>query len=128
MNVACPEAKPVHLQIKTTLVVDLRVSAAIVVIAVAIFLFSGGTYVLVYRPPLGEADFTFIHPLLSRQFVAESLVVAVLYVLGSGGLALIYGSTKLACRPKEAWFMLITGATILLTAYFLLEALIYWKR
>lgn len=104
---------------------------SILVLAVAIFLFSGGVYNLTVRPYPAVyygGRFVLVDPRLSEQFIADSIVAAILYAFGAIGLIMIYQSTKYAYKPRQAYMMFIIGAVLLLLAYMSLELVMHiWK-
>jgi hypothetical protein len=104
----------------------------IIAMAVAIFLFGGGVYDVVYRPypaiySNSTGGFIFLYPGLSSQFLSDSIFAAVSYTLGVVGLIVMYESTKYAYSPRQAYFMLIGGILLLFLAYAFLEATIIAK-
>jgi hypothetical protein len=100
-------------------------------IAIAIFLFSGGVYNLTVRPYPAiyyGGRFVLVDPRLSEQFIADSIVAAILYSFGTIGLIMIYQSAKYAYKPRQAYMMLIIGIVLLLLAYVSLELVMHiWK-
>ncbi len=105
--------------------------SSVIIIAVAIFLFSGGLYNLAVRPLPSfysrEFGFLFLYPRLSEQFITDSMISAILYALGVVGLIVVYQSTKYAYKPRQAYMMFLIGAGLLLLAYIYLEATIRIK-
>ena len=102
----------------------------IVGISYAIFLFGGGLYTLINRPPPSayvNGIFYFLYPDISSQFVADTLISVTLYALGFMGLLAIYQSTKSAYKPRQAYMLLIIGVTLLLLSYVFLEGSISFK-
>jgi len=104
----------------------------IIAMGVAIFLFGGGVYDVVYRPypaiySNSTGGFIFLYPGLSSQFLGDSLFAAVSYTFGVVGLIVMYESTKYAYSPRQAYFMLIGGVFLLFLAYAFLEATIIAK-
>jgi hypothetical protein len=101
-----------------------------VVIASALFLFSGGLYTLIVQPLpavyYGQR-FYFIYPEIGSQFISDTVIAATLYVIGFVGVLAIYQSTKYAYKPRQAYMMLVIGVTLLLMAYIFLEDLIKIK-
>jgi preprotein translocase subunit SecD len=71
--------------------------------------------------------FYFIYPSLGLQFISDTIIAAMLYVIGFIGVLAIYQSTKHAYKPREAYMMLVIGVTLLLMAYIFLEDLIQIK-
>lgn len=112
----------------------LVISAAVVV--TAIFLFSGGLYVLAVHPAVYiyyNSKFYFImnryisSTPLSQQFSSETAILGVLYAFGFAGLLTIYQSTKHAYNSRQANLMLVVGVALLFIAYIFLEAVIGLK-
>jgi hypothetical protein len=105
---------------------------SIIAMAVAIFLFGGGVYDVVYKPypaiySNSTGAFIFLYPGISSQFIGDSVFAAVLYALGVAGLLIMYESTKYAYRPRQAYLMLLGGIFLLFLAYAFLEATIIAK-
>jgi hypothetical protein len=97
---------------------------SIIVIASAVFLFGGGLYTIILQPlPSAYYNnrFYFLYPDLSYQFVADTVIAAMLYVIGFIGMLTIYQSTKYAYKPRQAYMMLVIGLALLLMAYIFLE-------
>ncbi|MCW3997703.1 MAG: hypothetical protein NWF10_03945 [Candidatus Bathyarchaeota archaeon] len=101
----------------------------IILIAYAVFLFGGGLFTIVSPifPPYTGSTFLFIYPELASQFISDTLIAATLYVWGFIGVLALYKSTKYAYKPREAYMWAIIGATLLLSAYFILEVIILQK-
>ena len=102
----------------------------IIVIAYAIFLFSGGLYTIITQPLTAIYDsqrFLFIYPELGSQFVSDTVIAVMLYAIGFVGLLAVYQSTKYAYNPRQAYMMLVIGVTLLLLAYIFLEDAILIK-
>jgi hypothetical protein len=103
---------------------------SVMVVVSALFLFSGGLYTVVVKPiPAAYYGqrFYFIYPSLSYQFISDTVISAMLYVIGFVGVLAIYQSTKYAYKPREAYMMLVIGVTLLLLAYIFLEDMIQIK-
>jgi hypothetical protein len=99
-------------------------------IGYSVFLFAGGLYTLITKPPpayLGSSAIYFLYPGISGQFVSDTIIACILYALGFAGLFAIYQSTKSAYKPRQAYMLLIVGATFLLLAYIFLEGAISFK-
>jgi hypothetical protein len=95
-----------------------------------VFLFAGGLYTLITKPPpayLGSSSIIFIYPSISGQFVSDTIIAFILYLFGFIGLFAIYQSTKSAYKPRQAYMLLIVGVTFLLLAYIFLEGAISYK-
>ena len=102
----------------------------VVGIAYCVFLFGGGLYTLITRPPPSayvNGVFYFLYPSLSSQFISDTLIAALLYGFGFLGLFVIYQSTKSAYNPRQAYMMLVIGVAFLLMSYIFLEAAISFK-
>lgn len=100
-----------------------------------IFLFGGGLYTLIFKPiPSAYLNnmFFFLSPGVSRQFTADTLIAVTLYALGLVGLIFMYRSTKSVNSPRQAYMMLIVGASFILISYIFLEGSIdfktYWAQ
>ena len=102
----------------------------IIVVAYAIFLFSGGLYTVISSPLpafFTGKSYIFIYPELGRQFISDTVIAAMLYAIGFVGLFAVYQSSKYAYKPRQAYMMLVIGVTLLLLAYIFLEDAILIK-
>lgn len=102
----------------------------IVVLGVAIFLFSGGVYDIVNRPQPSiyyQNQFYFLYPSLSDQFLFDTVVAGILFLFGTIGLLTIYQSSKHAYSPRQAYMTLLVGSMLLLLSYIFLEYFIHLK-
>ena len=103
---------------------------SLVAVVSAVFFFSGGLYTIIVQPLpavyYGQR-FYFIYPELGYQFISDTVIAAMLYVIGFIGVLAIYQSTKYAYKPRQAYMMLVVGVTLLLMAYIFLEDLIQIK-
>ena len=103
---------------------------SIIVIASAVFLFGGGLYTIIASPLPAYytgSGFIFLYPALGSQFISDSVIAVMLYVIGFAGLLAVYQSTKYAYKPRQAYMMLVIGVTLLLLAYIFLEDAILIK-
>ena len=105
----------------------------IALVAFSIFIFSGGLYTIINKPITSYYNsntgvWYFVYPSLSSQFVSDTFVAIMLYVLGFAGLLLIYQSSKSAYKPRQAYMMLVIGVTLLFISYIFLESVIYYKQ
>ncbi|MEM3608371.1 MAG: hypothetical protein QW238_05860 [Candidatus Bathyarchaeia archaeon] len=89
-----------------------------------IFLAAGGLYDLVENPlsllPKSGGGWTFIYTgSINLQTVSESVVAGISYVLGIAGFYLIYRSTRLLYKPRQAYILVLMGLimTIIALAY-----------
>ncbi len=113
------------------------VAITIVIIAVAVFLFSGGIYTITEQPINYLYSGTTFYFILSRalrggsalgeQFGAETAIANALYAIGLIGLLAVYQSTKYAYKPRQAYMTLIIGVALLLLAYIFVEFVIRAK-
>jgi hypothetical protein len=97
---------------------------SIIVIASAVFLFGGGLYTIIIQPlpsAYVSGRFYFLYPDLSYQFISDTVIAALLYVIGFIGILAIYQSTKYAYKPRQAYMMLVIGVLLLFLAYVFLE-------
>jgi hypothetical protein len=87
----------------------------IVVVGLATFFLAGGVYDLLEKPVsllprASQQGWTFIYPGgLGGQTLNESILSAILYLIGLSGLYLLFRSTRFAYRPRNAYFLLILG-------------------
>lgn len=107
-------------------------AVAIIVVAFSIFLLGGGVYDILEQPlaviPISSTRILFFYPYsVHEQSVLESLFVMVSYSLGVVGVLVMYQSTKYAYKPRQAFIMLLSGAVLILLAYFYIENLIFSK-
>jgi hypothetical protein len=97
---------------------------SIIVIASALFLFGGGLYTIIEKPlpsAYVSGRFYFLYPNLSDQFISDTVISVMLYVIGFIGLLAVYQSTKYAYKPRQAYMMLVIGVLLLFLAYIFLE-------
>ncbi|RJS79321.1 hypothetical protein CW708_02430 [Candidatus Bathyarchaeota archaeon] len=105
-------------------------AVSVLIIAIVVFLFSGGIYDLTMRPlpsAYYRGSFLFVHPALSEQFISDSIVAMTLYALGVAGLLIMYQSTKYPYKPRQAYIMFLMGAVLLFLAYVFIEVTINFK-
>lgn len=100
------------------------------VLAATLFLFGGGLYDIINRPLPAvyyNSRFYFLYPDLGSQFLFDTVISVILYLVGFIGLLTVYQSSKHAYNPRQAYMMLIIGATFLLLTYIFLEYFIRLK-
>jgi hypothetical protein len=100
---------------------------AAIVVAVAIFLFGGGLYLIIVKPYPAiyyGGRFLFVYPQLSEQWVSDSLIAMILFSFGIIGLLLMYQSTKYAYNPRQAYLMFMVGVALFIIAYISVEVII----
>jgi hypothetical protein len=104
---------------------------SLIAVSLAVFLFGGGVYDITIKPfpaVYVNSQFLFVYPQsLSDQFIAESLLAMILFVLGMTGLLLMYQSTKYAFKPRQAYMMFIMGAVFLFISYLVIETILGMK-
>ncbi|MEM2099210.1 MAG: hypothetical protein QXU99_05665 [Candidatus Bathyarchaeia archaeon] len=105
---------------------------SLIVIGTAIFLFGGGLYTLANYATIQpsayyQGRFLFLYPDLGNQFISDTLISVALYIMGFIGILAIYQSTKYAYKPRQAYMLLIIGASLLLLAYLFVEVAVHWK-
>ncbi len=96
-----------------------------VVVGLATFFLAGGVYDLLEKPVSllprsSERGWTFLYPGgLGGQTLNESILSALLYLIGLGGLYTLFRSTRFAYRPRNAYILLIFGfvMTVLVIYY-----------
>jgi hypothetical protein len=87
----------------------------IIAVGLAVFFLAGGVYDLLEKPVSllprsSQQGWTFIYPGgLGGQTLNESLLSAILYLVGLSGLYMLYRSTRFAYRPRNAYILLIVG-------------------
>jgi hypothetical protein len=91
----------------------------IVILIATIFILAGGIYNLTENPlPMGQTQ-TALVPIFkssSEQFLVESLIIALFYGLGTGGLFMIRYSTRFAYDVRTSITLLILGIVLALVA------------
>lgn len=102
----------------------------IVVIGLATFFLAGGIYDLLEKPVsllprASQEGWTFIYPGgLGGQTLNESILSAILYLIGLSGLYMLFRSTRFAYRPRNAYILLIAGfVTTMIVVYYAGEIL-----
>jgi len=95
---------------------------AIMTIALSIFLLGGGVYDILEKPyallPQITRFLVYYPYTLNEQFLNESVIVMLLYFIGTVGFLLMYQSTQYAYRPRQAFILLLIGGTLVALAYF----------
>lgn len=107
-------------------------------IGATIFLLGGGVYdiLLAMNPPEylpypywifwpTQTGIVFFRPGLQEELLGGSIIIMLLYALGTGGLLLIYRSTKYLRSPRQAAILLSIGLVFTLVAFALVEWVIY---
>jgi hypothetical protein len=102
----------------------------VIIIGYAVFLLGGGLFSVANRvPPAGYNDgtFYFLYPGIGDQFIADTVISVMLYLIGFVGLLTVYQSTKNVNKPRQAYMLLIVGASLILLAFIFLEGAINIK-
>lgn len=100
---------------------------AAIALAIVIFLFGGGLYLIIVKPypaVYWGGRFLFVYPQLSEQWVSDSLIAMILFSFGIIGSLLMYQSTKYAYNPRQAYLMFMVGAALFIIAYVSIEVII----
>ncbi len=91
----------------------------LVILLATVFILAGGIYNLTENPlPLGQTE-TALVPIFkspSEQFLVESIIIALFYGLGTGGLFMIRYSTRFAYDVRTSITLLILGIVLALVA------------
>lgn len=97
----------------------------IAAIGLATFLLAGGIYDLLEKPVsllprASQSGWTFIYPGgIGAQTLNESILSAILYLLGLAGFYMLFRSTRFAYRPRNAYILLIVGiVTVVIVIYY----------
>ena len=97
----------------------------IVVVGLATFFLAGGIYDLLEKPVSllprsSERGWTFIYPGgIGGQTLNESILSAILYLIGLSGFYMLFRSTRFAYRPRNAYILLIIGfVTTIIVIYY----------
>ncbi len=102
-------------------------------IGYALFLFAGGLFTITSEGILPSYfdstnnKFYFLYPDISNQFVSDTVVSLMLYLMGFVGLLAIYKSAKSAYKPRQAYMLMIVGISFVLLSYIFLEGAIAIK-
>jgi hypothetical protein len=91
----------------------------LVILLATIFILAGGIYNLTENPlPMGQTE-TALVPIFrssSEQFLVESLIAALFFGLGAGGLYMIRHSTRFAYDARTSITLLVLGIVLTLVA------------
>jgi hypothetical protein len=96
-----------------------------VAIGLATFFLAGGIYDLLEKPVsllprASQQGWTFIYPGgIGGQTLNESILSAILYLIGLSGFYMLFRSTRFAYRPRNAYLLLILGfVTTVIVIYY----------
>lgn len=103
----------------------------IAIVAFTVFVIAGGIYDILEKPlailPKGSG-WTFIYSgSINIQTLNESIVSAIIYIMGILGFYMILRSTKLIYRPRQAYIMLVIGLFVTLVSVYYAFMLIQAK-
>ena len=97
----------------------------IAAIGLATFFLAGGIYDLLEKPVsllprASQGGWTFIYPGgIGAQTLNESILSAILYLLGLAGFYMLFRSTRFAYRPRNGYILLIVGfVTVVIVIYY----------
>lgn len=112
-----------RLEPKATPFKSISAVALVAVVAFSVFALMGGVYNVLERPmamiSTGEGRWSFLYPgSISVQTLNESLVAALLYLMGFAGFYSLHKSMKLLYRPRQAYLNLLIGFSLILLAVF----------
>ncbi len=65
---------------------------------------------------------------VGEQFIADTVISIMLYLMGFVGLLSIFQSTRNANKPRQAYMLLIVGISLVLLSYAFLESAISIKQ
>jgi multisubunit Na+/H+ antiporter MnhB subunit len=102
----------------------------VIVVGYAIFLFGGGLFSIVNEVPPSafyQNKIYFLYPSIGDQFIADTVISVMLYLMGFAGLLTIYRSTKNVGKPRQAYMLLVVGVSLVLLSYIFLEGAISAK-
>lgn len=102
-----------------------------IVLVFSTFMAAGGIYNLMEKPlallPRG-GGWTFIYRgNVHIQTLNESIVAAIVYILGISGLYMMFRSSKYAYRPRQAYILLLIGAVITLLSFYYTNVMLQSK-
>ena len=103
---------------------------AFVAIGLCVFLLGGGVYDILMQPMIGYPAgrlVSYFPRRLHDQVLLGSITVMIVYAMGVAGFLLTYQSTKYAYKPRQAFMLLLTGATLIFIAYLYIENFLYLK-
>ncbi|MDR2719661.1 MAG: OST3/OST6 family protein [Nitrososphaerota archaeon] len=103
-----------------------------IVIGYVLFLFGAGLFALTSEELMPSMyynnRFYFLYPGLGDQFIADTIISVMLYLMGFAGLLTVYQSTKSASKPRQAYMLLLVGISLILLSYIFLESAISIKQ
>jgi len=112
--------------------------AALVVTGLAVFLLGGGVYdvILAENPPYPypywiywisqTGEIVYFYPgRLDMELLGGSVIVMILYALGTLGLLMAYRSMRYVHNPRHGAMLLLIGLIFIILAFVLIESIIY---
>ncbi|MCL1977958.1 MAG: hypothetical protein FWG55_07670 [Candidatus Bathyarchaeota archaeon] len=104
----------------------------VIFIGYALFMFGGGLFTITSEGILPslyyQNRFYFLYPSISDQFIADTVVSMMLYLMGFAGLLAVYQSTKSASKSRQAYMLMIVGISLILLSYIFIESAINFKQ
>lgn len=101
---------------------------SIIIIGYTVFLLGGGIFTVTrdgILPVTYYNDrFLFLFPSISDQFIADTVISVMLYLMGFAGLLSIYQSTKNVNKPRQAYMLMAIGISLTLLSYVFIESAI----
>jgi hypothetical protein len=74
------------------------------------------------------SKFYFLYPNISEQFIADTVISAILYLMGFAGLLSIIQSARSVNKPRQAYMLMAVGIGLILLSYICLESAINIKQ
>ncbi len=102
----------------------------LVILGTSFFLLSGGLYDIIVQPLpsyYNGQQFFFLYPGISDQFLFDTVLAGIVYIVGFIGMLAIYQSSRHAYNRRQAYMVMIIGVTLLIISYLFLEYFIYFK-
>jgi hypothetical protein len=104
----------------------------VIFIGFAVFLLAGVIYTVTTEGILTSyydgSKFYFLYPNLSEQFIADTVISAILYLMGFAGLLSIIQSVRSANKPRQAYMLMVIGISLIVLSYICLESAINIKQ
>jgi hypothetical protein len=103
----------------------------VIFIGFALFLLGGGIFTATTKgilPSYYDGNkFYFLFPSISEQFIADTVISVMLYIIGFAGLLTIVQSARSANKPRQAYMLMAVGISLILLSYICLESAINIK-
>jgi len=104
----------------------------VIFIGAALFLLGGGVYTMTTEGIMTSYydgnKFYFLYPgSLGDQFISETAISIMLYIIAFAGFLSVYQSAKNANKPRQAYILMAVGISLILLSYIFLESAINIK-